>query len=368
MPDSIFNYELIDTESDIINHENFEENSDEAKLLCLLFGCLTITKGLDEEKIQTRNFFILDGSEISDTIFEHTRILQTKLQNFENEIMDNELDGTHEDLVNKLKSLKIPLNYLLEEEQRTKSKPLDKFLIEEFSLQASNKTVLRKYFTHMNRHNKEFQSVLLFEVTMFFFKCEESPTTAFLHLYRIIELLCFNIPLVYTSKETSYVGAFIQLKKFFSNDAKEFVFFKTFLRLLFKDEEEILEEKLIFFINSDNVKHIRNDLDRVFSLDQDKNEKVRWEFEILEDNKSAKCTIPFKNIIDFVVNIRNRYFHLSDGSGNPNIKNKNYDMDCVFKQLNFSILNCLSLILLSVSKHSFSSYSIFFEEKEDINL
>lgn len=363
MVDSMFNYKPLDVESEIINFDNFGENSDEAKLLCLLFGGMTITNNLNEKKIQTKNYFLLDSSEITSSVFDHTRIVQSKLQNLEDEIQNIEMDIVPENLFSKLQAVQESLTILLDEEQYVFDKSLDDFLMEEFSFETTDKDMLVRYFQYMSRHNKEFQSILLFEVTMFFFKCDESPTTAFLHLYRIIELLCFNIPLVYTSKETSYMGAYNKLKNFFLKGGQEFAFFKTFLEQLFRNESEILDQKFIFFINNDNVAHIRNDLDKVYSLDaKEKNtENKNWEYEILEGSKSAKCTVPFKNIIDFVVNIRNRYFHLNDGSGQPNIKNKDYDMDDVFRQLNFSVLNCLSIILLTVSKHSFSSYSIFFE-------
>lgn len=363
MKETIFKYVPSNIQSSIVNIDEFEKNSDEAKLLCLLFGGVVVTKNSEEEIFQKKNHFILDDDDNNySNIFTHTRIMQSKLQAFEEEI-ESASDINKGTVVKDLKNLISSLNILLNEEEFHTEESFDDFLLKEFAIKDTEKDLLKRYFQHMSRNNKEFQSTLLFETTMFFFKCELSPTAAFLHLYRIIELICFNVPLVYTSKEFSYIGAFTKLKKFFSKDGEEFAFFKKFLETLFKDEKEMLNEKFCFEIQSDNISSIKADLDNVYSLDKkDKEQNYLWEFNISENQSSALCSISFKNLIDFIINIRNRYFHLSDGSGNPNIKNKTYDMDQVFTQLNFSIINCLSIIMLSVSKYSFSFFSRFYEE------
>lgn len=359
MSDSIFNYESISPNSEIIDLNNWENISDEAKLICLLFGGVTIVKDSECEIKQTTNYFLLDNLEIMSDIFDQARILQSKIQDFESKIDDCESVDIPEVLSGNIRDLNNNLFLFLKNESYSQIISIDTFLKNEFSLEDSNIEQLKNYFIYMNRQNKEYQNVLLFEFTMFFFKCEQSPSTAFIHIYRILELLTFNIPLVYTSKANNYIGSFKQLKTFFSNSGQELSFFKNFLKILFKDEKEVLDQDMTFFINCNNLDDIINDLDKIYTL-KDSQSKL-WDVEIIEHNESAKFTIKFTNLIDLIVNIRNRYFHLNDGSGNPNIKNKNYDMDNVFKQLNFTAINCLAIILLATSKHSFNSYSLFWD-------
>lgn len=362
MSDSIFHYEYMFQNSEIIDFNNWENTSDEAKLLCLLFGGITIIKDSEIEIKQTTNYLLLNNSAIMNSSFDQARILQSSIQDIESKNDDFENIDIPTNLSKNIRELKYNLFDYLRSENQSQIMSIDTFLKNEFALEDSKLEQLKKYFIYMNRQNKEYQHVLLFEFTMFFFKCNQSPSTAFIHIYRILELLTFNVPLVYTSKSKSYIGSFKQLKSFFSNSGQEFSFFKNFLNILFKDEEEILDQDMIFFINCNNLDYVIKDLDKIYPLIDE--QKKLWDVEINDHNESAKFTIKFKHLIDLIVNIRNRYFHLNDGSGNPNIKNKNYDMDNVFKQLNFTALNCLAIIILATSKHSFNSYSLFWENIE----
>lgn len=353
---TLFTYESKDLTSSAIDFQNFNNISDEAKMLGLLFGGVSVTKSSGEQILQNTNFFVFQDYNEEEKVFRDFRSVQAILQNMKEEYQDNpeflkpEISKSITDLLNSF-------NSVLKEDDSKQKQDFDGFILNEFLLEEANKDKLNTYFSYMERQNKEFQSILLSELTMFFFKCERSPTTAFIHLYRILELLSFNIPLVYTSRETSYIGAFNKLKKFFGASGEEFTFFKNFLKTLFKDEDEVLKQDFVFIISSENLESVKIDLNAIYPLQK---KEDMWFFEIKENNV-AECRISFFNLIDLMVNIRNRYFHLNDGKGNPNIKNKNYDMDQVFYSLNFSILNYLAIILLSVSKHSFSNYTRFFE-------
>lgn len=359
---SLFKYTSEGITSSILNFENFEDISDEGKMLGLLFGGVAVTKYSGEQILQAHNYFVFQEFNEDERIFREFRAVQAILQNFKEDCQDS-TSFSDSDVPNNITELLKSFDDVLDITGPEQMHNFDDFISEEFSLNEDNTKLLSMYFPYMKRQNKDFQSTLLFELTMFFFKCEISPTTAFLHLYRILELLSFNIPLVYTSKETNYIGAFKDLKKFFANNGEEFVFFKKFLNTLFKNEPEILRQNLEFIISGNKLESVKKDLDAIYALtktNKKQEHETVWEFQIKENNV-AECTISFLNLIDLMVNIRNRYFHLSDGSGNPNIKNKTYDMDQVFYNLNFSILNCLAIILLSVSKHSFSTYTRFFE-------
>lgn len=358
---SMFQYTVSNFHSDIINTEEFSKNSDELKLLCLLFGGVTVKKESSKEIIQNRNFFIFDNNQDEQLIEEYInngKLLQSDLTAFRENFNPSGL-GTQ------IKDLIYLIGENLNQNNLNEDKYFDEFFEKEFSTDNVDTETIRKYFIYMNRHNKDYQSTLLSEITLFFFKANIAPTTAFLHLYRVLELISFNIPLVYASKSNDYAGSFNLLKKFFHADGREFSFFKKFLNTLFKDEKEILDLKLQFHIISDNIMHIKSDLGKVYDLKEkrkkDGSKSTLWEFEEEGDN-SALCTIPVINMVDFIVSLRNRFFHLSDTTGQPNIKNKTYDMDNVFRDMNFCILNFLSIIILGVSKYSFSTYVRFLEE------
>ncbi len=355
MANSIFSYQIKDVESDIISSSEFESHCDELKLLRLLYGGLDIVKNNEEVIPQPHNYLVLMDNINLNNINPNIDNFLNSMSSFKEFLIEESI--ITEEVKSNFLNLKEKLTSLREDREDTELN-FDEFIYNEFSIEKGKNEFLKKYFNFISRNNKQFQEVILFETTMCLVKLYNSPITAFLHLYRILELMTFNVPLVYTSKQSSYIGAYNDLRKFFSQKGQEFVFFKKFLETLFKDEIIILDQEFSFEINSNDIETIKKDITKIYPLEE-KN-VINWDFEII--NGIGKCKISFKNVIDLVVNIRNRYFHLNDGSGQPNIKNKTYELDQVLLNLNHVIINCFAIILLNISKHSFEYYSLVIDE------
>ena len=199
------------------------------------------------------------------------------------------------------------------------------------------------YFT-LNRRNHDVYEKVLFEISNFYTNQQESPITAFAHLYRCLEYMAYSFPMLYAAKSKNYKGSFQDLKKFFTGDnAGELKFFQKFIKVLFEDEATTLSYK---FENtlclSDPLDNLKRDCNLVYM-------KVPYAIEngILE--------VLFDNVLDFFITTRNRFFHMLIGQGQENFSSNDYDIGEYFFSINCCMLNWLSTIILKISVYGFYS-------------
>lgn len=204
-----------------------------------------------------------------------------------------------------------------------------------------NKRAIDNYFMQSRRNHSVHEKVL-FEISNYFANQQQSPITAFAHLYRCLEYMAYSFPMLYAAKSRDYKGTFSDLKKFFIGDTSgELKFFYKFIQVLFDDEETTLKYK--FDINlslSDSLDNLKRDFDIIYT-------RVPCEIEngILE--------IKFENVLDFFITTRNRFFHMLIGQGLENFSSIDYDIGEYFHSINPCMLNWLSIIIQKISVYGF---------------
>lgn len=114
---------------------------------------------------------------------------------------------------------------------------------------TGNLTALCHYLNKTKNTNNQYFLHLLEEICSFFYKKnKESHTTAFLHLYRAIEYISYSFPLIYASVSRDYYGSFNKLKNYFDRSKSELIFFDEFTQKVL--DEGLLDTPLTFDFNT----------------------------------------------------------------------------------------------------------------------
>lgn len=114
---------------------------------------------------------------------------------------------------------------------------------------TGNLTALCDYLDKTKNTNNQYFLHLLEEICSFFYKKNKgSHTTAFLHLYRAIEYISYSFPLIYASVSRDYYGSFNKLKHYFDTSKSELSFFDEFTQKVL--DEVLLDTPLTFDFNT----------------------------------------------------------------------------------------------------------------------
>lgn len=194
--------------------------------------------------------------------------------------------------------------------------------------------------------NRVFYRDILAEFANFFVETEKSShTSAFVFLYRIMERLSFSIPLLYCSTSHDYVGTFADLKSMFASGREksgEHGLFKKFLEQGKLVDPTLLDSlyRIDFSTESDNrdlyFKTAKNLSDKFENADQ-----ATWQLDI-----------KFRDVPDFLRNLRNRFFHFRTGDGQKNISVGDLqNVHGFFERTNGVFCSFLALVVLhSIAK------------------
>lgn len=173
------------------------------------------------------------------------------------------------------------------------------------------KIYYEKYYINFHKYgNQLFFKNLVDELCNYLHKQSlKSHSLAFLHLYRIIELISYTFPLHYTSRAKNYKKTFIQLKSYFNSLDKsdgELAFLKNFINNHLLEGQSILDIELDIHISTSDIT-----LQKIYFENLKK---------ICDDNNFLKNSVPNsiitisrRNLISLLIIIRNRYFHLLTG-------------------------------------------------------
>lgn len=196
-----------------------------------------------------------------------------------------------------------------------------------------------RYF-NLNRRNKALFDELLSEFSYFFLnKHKSNHVSAFLHLYRALEFMSYSFPMTYSSKTTNFYTSFDTFKGFFtSKDQGQLKFFQEFIQVLFEKHTLICRTKIDTYVGDE-------------MLDKSKKkiiQKLCSTFSSYDDG--YVISIEYKNLLDFMINLRNRYFHFQSDRAD-NISNINFDSELFFSALNDKFANWISMIYLEILTH-----------------
>ncbi|WP_330110591.1 hypothetical protein [Methylophaga thalassica] len=199
--------------------------------------------------------------------------------------------------------------------------------------------------------NKIFYTNILTEVSHFLYASKKgSHTSAFIHVYRLLEKISYALPLIYASKTDDFVSSFNQLKRFMSggDNKEELGFFKKFVESLFEGEP-LTSTSLDISIRADNPcvqENFFNEMKRVL------HERIIHP----DTQEPTKLSINFTDFGSFIITIRNRFFHnMNKRADNINTQ-KVVDSDAFFKNVNDISMYWISQVLLLILSHLISNF------------
>lgn len=240
------------------------------------------------------------------------------------------------------------VDYLDLENRNTEILPIDRLRnyvspdieIEEFCKFFKESKFLYQNNSFFERLNNEFANY-------YYHTSKGSHTTAFVYIYRILEIISYSFPLIYASKAEDFKGTYTYLKDCFAGnkDKGELGFFKSFIKIVFKNDP-IYESSLRIDITADT-----SDIQTLIH----KSFRKVCPPELFDDrdtNEPTRIAIKFTEYSSFIINLRNRFFHLSN-SGQHNLESDDiYDADHFFSLCNKQSINWISIVLIEVLKFS----------------
>lgn len=262
-------------------------------ILKLIVGEIVVEKEEHEEKTKPRNFSVLP--------FEETN---------ENEVIR----------ANKYISI------FTEEENYTDYETIRNFLL-------------------ANRENNNIVKPILIELSNCLIKYDnEMFTSSFLHIYRCVENMTYIFPHIYAKCFNSYKGTYDALKDFFNQDKseKELKMYKILSDKLF-DGSLLVSSSFEFdygFLDDNDFETIK----KIFS-----NEYFGFQFEYYD----KKVKIDFSNMFNFIITLRNRCFHMLEGTTSKYIKIDDLDFDTLFKGIVLEIVNWFSIVYVKLISKQF---------------
>lgn len=187
--------------------------------------------------------------------------------------------------------------------------------------------------------NREFYKEILSEFLNFQIQTiRGNNTSAFVFLYRILERISYSVPLLYTSTQSDFQGTFNDLKSILNADIDgELGLFKKFLgKGRFIDPIKLQVPLKISFSTASG--HGANYYDLTCK---------RYKKFLSTDKTNNEVEIKFSEIPEFLITMRNRFFHSRTGDGKNNITTIEMpDSDEYFGKINPIITNFLAIVTL----------------------
>lgn len=241
------------------------------------------------------------------------------------------------------------------------------YLSQDLAVEDLGKIFKDRQFLHQN--DNFFQSLNNEFSNFYYYENKQSYTTAFAYLYRILETISYAFPLIYASKTDDFIGTYNYLKGFLSGnrDKGELGFFKSFVKVIFKGDPLSEPESSIsidIVVEREEVEE-RVKLQRVF-FNSYKKACTDHNIFSADTDEPRKISVKFSDYSSFIINLRNRFFHLFS-SGQPNLQSDDIiDADYFFKLVNKPTAYWISLVLLEILKHSIEKVDNDVEEEENI--
>jgi hypothetical protein len=201
---------------------------------------------------------------------------------------------------------------------------------------------LESYLNNTRFSNHALLNDLLFEYSYYFLQVSrENHTSAFLHLYRILEYISYSFPLVHASVSKNFQGTFKNLQSYFTKDNGELGFLQKFISKLF-DGDPIYSTTVDVNVNHSDIQ-IKKSIYKSYK-------KILPGDKVSFDDTRLQFSVEYADLISIIIMIRNRYFHFAIG-GQRNIKSSEITYpDLFFKQINDNAFNWLSIIYFEVLK------------------
>jgi hypothetical protein len=189
--------------------------------------------------------------------------------------------------------------------------------------------------------NRDFFREILAEFSNFFIQtARKNHTSAFLHIYRILERSSYSIPLLYSKTQKDFLETFTSLKEILNDDdVGELGFLNRFITQTRFIDSLILDASFEIKITSKYGYE-----DSYFDLAK----RLFKKFEG-DDRSTHKFQIKFRNVQNLIVALRNRTFHASTGDWKKNARMQEIiDTDEFFSCFNQIFVNFLAIIIIRI--------------------
>lgn len=187
--------------------------------------------------------------------------------------------------------------------------------------------------------NRDFYKEILSEFLNFYIQTKRgNSTSAFVFLYRILERISYSVPLLYASTQSNFQGTFNDLKSILNADIEgELGMFKKFLgKGRFIDPLKLQVTQKISFST------VGGHGENYYKLTCKRFTKF-----VSMDQANHEVEIKFSDIPEFLITIRNRFFHSRTGDGKMNITTIEMpDSDEYFEKINPVIASFLAIVTL----------------------
>jgi hypothetical protein len=208
---------------------------------------------------------------------------------------------------------------------------------------------LSEYLRYSRRKHKGFYKPIRHEITNYLYqKYRKSHTLCFIYLFSLLEGISYGFPLIYSSKTNDFKKSYKSLQKYFlrkENDG-ELAFFKRFVNEMFT-RENYLTLSIDINIQGNNLNlELQQKYYRAIK-------KICNESDISDEDAPRKISLKFATFGDFIMNLRNRYFHYQRGGWQENLSSLEVvDPDSFFSIVNDSILNWIAIIYFEILNYS----------------
>lgn len=223
-------------------------------------------------------------------------------------------------------------------------------LIDVFPEETEQKDIA-EYFDNLI-NNEEFYKTIEFELLNCIVARQNGRfLESFLFLYRILEGTCYSIPLLYISKSKNFKKSFRALQKSMPTKTNEgeLQFFKNFINEHWSSEP-FYRLTLDIDISSIEVEEMRS---VYFSIYKEKAGKG-----VEGETEDEELKISFIGFMDFLIELRNRYFHLLQGGWHNNIATSQIIFpDLFFKPIIDLGINWLSIAIFEVIKFDIENHT-----------
>lgn len=241
------------------------------------------------------------------------------------------------------KKYKLDVNYFFmpfSKNEKFNQKTLVDILPDEMDLKQ-----MADVFLRLNK-NKEFYELIRTEVVNCVIARQKGRyLESFLFLYRILEGISYSIPLMYTAKSKSFRKSFKALQKYMPKNAidGEIVFFKKFINEVYNQEG--------FYRSTMDIKLDDIDIEELRPIYYEIYKNKLKDESIMNDIEDEELQVSFIGFFEFMIELRNRYFHFLQGSWHDNISTTQIIYpDVFFKPIIDLGINWVAIVLYEVIK------------------
>ena len=211
-----------------------------------------------------------------------------------------------------------------------------------------DRDLINRYLRKSTTQQSYYRELLL-ELLHFFVRTARSQhSLAFLHLYRFLERVSYVFPITYALKSDNFKGTYDSFKSFITGEKTgELRFFQNFQAEVLDDAVQEASVSFDFQSLPFGGEAAGYALVKRFSADDC----------LVSENPGVEVSIKCRGLVEFVVNLRNRFFHAGSGHALNISLAELSDPDGFFGRVNRNFLNWLGIVYFQTLSAKAERYS-----------